>query len=511
MYNEIGNIEKVVRGTHALGKKILSDFEIVVVDDCSTDGCGQLADELAREFPELRVIHHPQNRKLGGALKTGFAAARKDYILYMDSDLPVAFEDVEACLLEIELPFDILIGYRIGRAEGVFRDIQSWGYNFLLHRIFDLKVRDANFAFKLFRRDIVSESLHAEGSFIDAELLLEALRRGYEIRERGFIYHSRVAGVSTIGGPKVIPRIVRDMAYYWKNRWHRPVDVARSVIFNADDFGLCDSINRGIIESHEKGLVQSASVIVTGEAFDEAARYAAQKKTLDTGLHLALCDGRPVSDPAEVPSLVGADGKFHPRHQEFICAYFAGKINLAEVEKEFRAQLQKAQAAGLAISHLDSHQHLHALPSILRIVIQLAREHDISAIRYPDERDVAMVSDVLEGRAVRTLQRAGLSMVARSGRSMLSGSGVGSTDHFFGVMEAGRWNEKNLRRTLAGLRPGVTEICVHPRAEPAPEKQYDWGYNLKDELEALTSLRVRDFLAEQNIRLTSFRDAYGAA
>ena len=508
MYNEIGNIEKVIRATHALGAKILSGFEIVVVDDCSTDGCGALADRLALEFPELRVIHHAQNRKLGGALKTGFAAAKMDYILYMDSDIPVAFEDVEACLVEIEPPFDILIGYRIGRAEGTFRHVQSWCYNALLKALFRLKVRDANFAFKLFRREVVSESLHSEGSFIDAEMLLEALRRGYTIRERGFQYHSRVAGVSTIGGPKVIPQILRDMAYYRRYRWHRPLDAKREVIFNADDFGLCKSINAGVIESHEKGVVSSASVMVTGEAFEEAARYAVEKRTLDIGLHLALCEGTPVSAPGEIPTLVASDGKFCNGYAAFVKAYFAGKINLAQVEKEFRAQLAKALAAGLQISHLDSHQHLHALPAILEIVIRIARENHIPAIRYPDERDVEMVNALLEGRAVRSLQRAGLSMVCRSGKRMLNGSGLASTDHFFGVMDAGRWNVKSLQSTIAALRPGVTEICCHPRSEPAPEKQYDWGYNFTEELATLASDRLRQFLAEQNVQLTSFRDCF---
>lgn len=215
MYNEIGNIEKVVRSTHALGKAVLDEFEIVVVDDCSTDGCGDIADQLAQEFPELRVIHHEQNRKLGGALKTGFAAARKEYILYMDSDLPVAFSDVEDCLKNLTEQPDILIGYRIGRAEGAFRHVQSFGYNLLLRMVFGLHVKDANFAFKLFRRDVVSDSLQSEGSFIDAELLLEALKRGYKIREHGFQYHVRTAGVSTLGSPKVIPQLLKEMAIYW--------------------------------------------------------------------------------------------------------------------------------------------------------------------------------------------------------------------------------------------------------------------------------------------------------
>ncbi|MGB8352451.1 MAG: ChbG/HpnK family deacetylase [Chthoniobacteraceae bacterium] len=508
MYNEIGNIETVIRATHALGVRTLEDFEIVVVDDCSTDGCGALADRLSEEFLEVRVIHHEQNRKLGGALKTGFAVARMDYILYMDSDIPVAFEDVEACLRELDQPFDILIGFRIGRAEGAFRHTQSFVYNMLLKGIFRLHVKDANFAFKLFRRDVVSDSLHSEGSFIDAELLLEALRRGYKIHERGFIYHVRTAGESTLGSPKVIPQIIRDLAYYYRNRWKRPLDAKREVIFNADDFGLCKSINAGVVRSHEQGVVKSASIMVTGEAFGDAADYALENKTLDIGLHLALCDGRPVCSPGEIPSLVRSDGRFCADHKAFVKRYFTGGIDLGEVEKEFRAQLKKAQDAGLQISHIDSHQHLHALPGILKIVIRLAKEHGIAAIRYPDERDASIILNLIDGRLVRTLQRVMLSMVCRAGRHELVHSGLASTDNFLGVMEAGRWSDSSLRDSLAALRPGVTEICCHPRSEPATEAGYDWGYDHKAELAALTSARVKHLIGEQNVELTSFRDCF---
>src|SRR5437879_1567029 len=98
MYNEIGNIERTVREATEVGRRMTTDLEIVVVYDASTDGSGELIDRLAAENPHLRVVHHPTNRKLGGALKTGFAAATRQWILYIDSDLPIRMEDALAAV-----------------------------------------------------------------------------------------------------------------------------------------------------------------------------------------------------------------------------------------------------------------------------------------------------------------------------------------------------------------------------------------------------------------------------
>lgn len=511
MYNEIGNIEAVVRGTHELASRVASEFEIIVVNDASTDGSGALADRLAGELPGVRVLHHPQNRGLGGALKTGFAAARMDHILYMDSDMPVSLENVEATLVDLDPLPDMLAGYRTGPAEGIYRRVQSGIYNRLLRIFFRLDVRDANFAFKLFRRDLLETPLRSEGSFIDAELLLAARARGYPITQKAFAYHPRTAGKSTIGGPGVVPQLLGDFFDCWF-RLHFPKPAGlHAVIFSADDFGLSKEINAGVIESHEKGVVRSASIMVTGAAFEEAAAYVLEKKTLDAGLHLALCDGTPAADPALIPSLLDAGdaaANFPSGHAKFFKKYFSGGIDLADVEREFRAQLDKARAASLQISHLDSHHHLLALPPILALTIRLAKEYGIPVIRYPDGRDIDFISAVLEGRGMRALQHKGPPIFRRTGKRVLAESGVLCTDHFFGLLDVGRWNRKSFRSTLLALRPGVTEISCHPRTGEAHTQDYDWVYSHKDELDALTDESLLRLLHEKNVQLTSFRECF---
>lgn len=215
MYNEIDNIEPCVKGAMEIGNKLGIDYEIVVVDDASTDGCGELVDKLAVQYPVLKVIHHQINRKLGGALKTGFSHATKDYILYMDSDLPIDFEDVKKAIPQIG-DADMLIGYRLTRDEPLRRKIISKVYNLMIRCLFGLKVHDVNFSFKLFKRKIYNNiMLRSEGSFIDAELLIEANRHGYIIKEIGFVYHPRIAGESTLATNSVIKKIFVEMWRYY--------------------------------------------------------------------------------------------------------------------------------------------------------------------------------------------------------------------------------------------------------------------------------------------------------
>ncbi len=222
MYNEIGNIENCVAEALATGRRITSDLEIVIVDDASTDGSGALADRLAERHPELRVVHHARNRKLGGALRTGFAAATKEWVLYIDSDLPIEMNDALKAV-PLTRGADMVIGNRQGRAEGLRREVMSWVYNRLIRVLFGLKVNDVNFAFKLFRRTILDHiALQSEGSFIDAELLIETHRAGLVIAEIPLQYHERVAGVSTLASSSVVRTILRELIAYRQAAARRP-------------------------------------------------------------------------------------------------------------------------------------------------------------------------------------------------------------------------------------------------------------------------------------------------
>ncbi len=219
MYNEEENIRPALDAARAVMVDLvehgaISSYELVVVNDASTDSTGKIADELAAADPRVRVVHHPVNRKLGGSIKTGFAACTGDLVLYSDADLPFDMAEAgKALRIQRLYEADIVSAYRLDRTtEGVLRAIYTHAYNAVITGLFGVRFRDVNFSFKLCRREIFEHiTLRSEGSFIDAELIIKASRAGYRILQFGVDYFPRVRGESTLSSPGVIKTILTEM------------------------------------------------------------------------------------------------------------------------------------------------------------------------------------------------------------------------------------------------------------------------------------------------------------
>jgi glycosyltransferase involved in cell wall biosynthesis len=219
MWNEELTIERAVAAAFEAGDDLVERgevgwYEVLVIDDASTDDTGAIADKLAGEHENVRVIHHDRNRKLGGSLKTGFEHARGELVLYTDADLPFDMAEAAKAVRLLRLyQADIVSAYRLDRTgEGLRRLIYSYVYNHIVQLMFGLRVRDMNFAFKLVRRRVFDHiRLESEGSFIDVELLARAHRLGYQIVQFGVDYFPRTRGISTLSSNAVIAKIVGEM------------------------------------------------------------------------------------------------------------------------------------------------------------------------------------------------------------------------------------------------------------------------------------------------------------
>jgi len=219
MYNEEAYVDRAVTAARGVLEEMGCEWEIVIVDDASTDGTARRAEALAAADARVRVIHNAVNRRLGGTLRAGYGAARKELIFYTDADLPVDLGQLPRAVRLLEYQqADLLAGYRFDRtSEGLHRAVYTIGYHVLIRLLFGLRIRDVNFAFKLFRRSLLQRfELRSEGSFIDAELLLRARKAGAVMIQMGLDYFPRTRGRSQLSSLGVIAAILREMAGQWR-------------------------------------------------------------------------------------------------------------------------------------------------------------------------------------------------------------------------------------------------------------------------------------------------------
>lgn len=218
MWNEQDYIERAIDAAREECEELMaggdiSDYEIIIVDDASTDATPEIAERLANADSHVRVVRHPENRKLGGSMKSGFTAATGDLVLYTDADLPFDMHDVHKAIRLLRYyDADVVSAYRFDRTgEGYVRTVYSFFYNMMVRVLFGVRMRDINFAFKLCRTRIFEHvSLKSEGSFIDAELVVKAQKYGYSVIQFGVDYFPRTRGVSTLSSPSVIVKILRE-------------------------------------------------------------------------------------------------------------------------------------------------------------------------------------------------------------------------------------------------------------------------------------------------------------
>ncbi len=215
--NEEGNIEKTVAGAEAVLKKLKVNYEIIIIDDGSSDKTGQIAENLSRKNSKIRVIHHVKNLGYGEALKSGFYNARYDTIVYTDGDGQFDFTEVTRFLEKIK-DHDLVIGYRIKRQDPFFRILFKEGWRMSLLAFFGLTLKDVDCGFKMVRKEVLEKIPHLEstrGAMISAELAIKAKRKGFQIAEVGVNHYPRLSGKPTGANLKVIIKSYTDLLKLW--------------------------------------------------------------------------------------------------------------------------------------------------------------------------------------------------------------------------------------------------------------------------------------------------------
>ena len=237
-HDEAENIEQLVAEALAELPRLAQRFEVICVDDGSTDGTAAIADRLAAEHPDVvRAVHHGVNQGYGAALRTGLGAARYPLVCFTDGDRQFRIADLGRLLDRLLEPVDqasgvlpdVVVGYRIKRADPPIRLAYARVYRACLRLFFGLRLRDVDCACKLFRREALADiRLTSGGAFLSAELLIKLRALGQSVVEVGVPHHPRTAGRASGADPRVVGRAVRD---FWRLRlllWARPREALRT-------------------------------------------------------------------------------------------------------------------------------------------------------------------------------------------------------------------------------------------------------------------------------------------
>jgi hopanoid biosynthesis associated protein HpnK len=284
----------------------------------------------------------------------------------------------------------------------------------------------------------------------------------------------------------------------------------RRLIVNADDFGLTAGVNRGIVEAHSGGIVTSSTLMANASALDDAIRVAASRPELSLGCHVVLVDGAPVLDSRQVSTLVNSkrDGQFEEGIASFLLRVLRGQIDAGQVEAEVTAQIRKLQAAGVQVSHVDTHKHTHIFPQILRPILRAARACGVQAIRNPFGRVAFSQIANRPGLWKRYGQVRMLNAWAAGFAQTVAAAGMSTTDGSLGIMATGSMDDGMLRLILGNLPQGTWELVCHPGHNDDALQQV--RTRLRDsrevELRLLTSAAARECLTHGGVQLISYHD-----
>src|ERR1051326_1312693 len=290
-------------------------------------------------------------------------------------------------------------------------------------------------------------------------------------------------------------------------------DAKKKLIVTADDLGLTRRINEAIEKAHTEGIVTTASLMVNGGAFESAADMLKSNPDLDAGIHLNLTEGRPVSPCEKIPSLADIRGFLYHHPLELMSALARRHVQPSDLKTETRAQMEKALVAGIRISHIDGHKHVHVLPGVFRTVCEIAPDYGIKAVRSTIEKMSKLCSLVRRntGSSHQILKQYVFGKALSVGFSLASSlngrTALNTPRRFYGITQTGFLDIHAFADIVNGLEDGVSEMMCHPGYVDADLQRTPTRlhFQRERELELLTGREVRDVLKENGVALISYR------
>jgi hopanoid biosynthesis associated protein HpnK len=280
--------------------------------------------------------------------------------------------------------------------------------------------------------------------------------------------------------------------------------VQRHLIVTADDFGLHEAVNDAVEQASNRGILTAASLMVSGPAAVDAVRRARRLPNLRVGLHLVLADGWAALPPSQIPDIAEAHGRMDDAMFSRGVRYFFGRTVRRQLAAEIRAQFSAFARTGLMLDHVNVHKHFHLHPTILQMLVEVARECGARAMRVPDEPYWVATRSAKWGVAA---QGAMLTPLISLMKHYLRAAGIFHNDRIFGIAHSGALDERRMLEVLSRLPLGVTEIYLHPATVSGSVIAESMsGYRHSDELAALLSPRVRAALESMNVRRGGYSD-----
>ncbi len=273
------------------------------------------------------------------------------------------------------------------------------------------------------------------------------------------------------------------------------------IILNADDFGRSSSINTAIIQAHVRGVLTSASLMVNGDAAEEAVALAKKTPALAVGLHVVVAGGRATLPPWQIPHLVDGNGCFPDDAVRAGLQYFFNRAAQEELARELNAQFERFAATGLPLSHVDGHLHMHIHPTVFRLLLPLAQKHGAQGLRLPrDDFWLAMGYDRSQA-GKKAIWALAFGLLSRQCLAHLNGNSPAVADRVYGLMQTGQMQEAYVLELLGRLQVPTAELYFHPSTMAEGETL---GRNAGD-LDTLLSPAVRQAIKERAIRLATYR------